>query len=338
MKETSPIAVADRLDTGSTGIYHLKRLWGKVLLGLQTNPQYAQEQELDSSLIDLLGLGLLPTYQFLYSHRPSFEAFEQWVLQQSGGSINPEKIQQCNQLVNGNSYATSDDEQEVLTVADIQFWHTYGYVIVRNAIPQADCAAARQAIWEYLNMDENDSDTWYHNADTVQGIMVPLYRHPAIDKNRNAPKIRKAFEQLWGQKGLVVTTDKCGFNPPETGSFRYRGIGLHWDVSLAQPIPFGTQGILYLTDTAAHQGALTVVPSFHHIIANWLTNLPNNCHPRTADLSAFEKKPIAANAGDCIIWNHLLPHSSSPNTANLPRLVQYINWYSPLQKVHSEWI
>ncbi|WP_416437739.1 phytanoyl-CoA dioxygenase family protein [Phnomibacter sp. MR] len=338
MKETSPIAVADSLDTGSTGIYQLKRLWGKVLLGLQTHPQYAQEQELDSSLIDMLGLGLLPTYQFLYSHRPSFETFEQWVLQQSGGSINPETIQQCNQLITGNSYATTDDEQEVLTAADIEFWHTYGYVIVRNAITQADCAAARQAIWEYLNMDENNSDSWYNNADAVQGIMVPLYRHPAIDKNRNAPKIRKAFEQLWGQQGLVVTTDKCGFNPPETDSFRYRGIGLHWDVSLAQPIPFGTQGILYLTDTAAHQGALTVVPSFHHIIANWLTHLPNNCHPREFDFAGFGKKAIAANAGDFIIWNHLLPHSSSPNTANLPRLVQYINWYSPLQKVQSEWI
>ena len=338
MKETSHIAVADSLDTGSTGIYHLKRLWGKAMLGQQTNSQYAQEQELDSSLIDMLGLGLLPTYQFLYSHRPSFEAFEQWVLQQSGGTINPETIQQCNQMVTGNSCATTDDDQEVLTEADIAFWHTYGYVIVRNAITQADCAAARQAIWEYLNMDENNSDSWYNNADAVQGIMVPLYRHPAIDKNRNAPKIRKAFEQLWGQKGLVVTTDKCGFNPPETDSFRYRGIGLHWDVSLAQPIPFGTQGILYLTDTAAHQGALTVVPSFHNSIANWLTHLPKDCHPRGFDFAGFEKKAIAANAGDFIIWNHLLPHSSSPNTAQLPRLVQYINWYSPLQKVQSEWI
>ncbi|WP_333800753.1 hypothetical protein [Phnomibacter sp.] len=55
MKETSPIAVADRLDTGSTGIYQLKRLWGKVMFGLQTNSHYAQEQELDNTLIDFLG-------------------------------------------------------------------------------------------------------------------------------------------------------------------------------------------------------------------------------------------------------------------------------------------
>ena len=172
----------------------------------------------------------------------------------------------------------------------------------------------------------------------MQGIMVNLYRNTAIDNNRNSPRIRRAFEQLWNRTGLVVTTDKCGFNPPETATFKYRGTGLHWDVSLATPIPFGTQGILYLTDTAANQGALTLIPGFHKIIESWLCSLPENSNPRDVDLSTFGTTPVAALSGDFIIWNHKLPHGSSPNKASLPRIVQYINWYAPLKEQQPEWI
>jgi hypothetical protein len=187
-------------------------------------------------------------------------------------------------------------------------------------------------------MEETDEAGWYKKDMGMQGIMVPLYRNAAIDKNRNSPLIKRAFEQLWKRTDLIVTTDKCGFNPPETADFKYRGIGLHWDVSLATPIPFGTQGILYLTDTTVDQGALTLVPGFHKNIENWLKALPDDINPREVDLSSFGSKRIAANAGDFIIWDHKLPHSASPNKAKLPRIVQYMNWYAPMEKVHHEWI
>lgn len=338
MEESPPYTIAESTEIGSTGIFHLKRIWAKAMLGNQATAQFVNERELDTAIINMLGLGLLPTYEFLFGQQPSFEAFENWVLERGGGIIAAEKIEQCNQLFAGKTQANEGTEQDVLSAEDIDFWNENGYVIIKNAISQEDCVAARHAVWDYLQMDENDSESWYKNSNSVQGIMVPLYRNPAIDKNRHAPKIRRAFEQLWGQNDLIVTTDKCGFNPPQTDSVAYRGIGLHWDVSLAMPIPFGTQGILYLTDTAANQGALTLVPSFHKKIETWLTSLPKDTKPRDVDLSSFEKISIAANAGDFIIWNHKLPHSSSPNMASLPRLVQYINWYAPLQKVQSSWI
>jgi ectoine hydroxylase-related dioxygenase (phytanoyl-CoA dioxygenase family) len=337
MKKSLNITLAESTEIGSTGIYHLKRLWSKAMLIDQIKEQLLEEQEIDNAIINMLGLGLLPTYQFLFEQKPSFEAFEHWVTESGGRTITAEIIEQCNQLLIAKTQTGEYTEQDVLSAGDIDFWNENGYVIIKNAIPQEDCVAARQAIWNHLQMDENDSESWYNNSNAVQGIMVPLYRNPAIDKNRHAPKIRKAFEQLWGQNELIVTTDKCGFNPPQTDRFTYRGIGLHWDVSLAIPIPFGTQGILYLTDTAANQGALTLIPSFHKILESWLATLPKDSNPREFDFSAFEKISIAANAGDFIIWNHLLPHSSSPNNASLPRLVQYINWYAPLQKVQSTW-
>jgi len=338
MKAVSNIALAASTETGSTGIYHLKRLWSKLMAGQETVNLYPDETRLDNMLLDILGIGLLPAYQFLHQQRPDFESFEQWIKANSNGHIAAETIERCNALFQNKTVQQQIITADVLTTEVIDFWEEHGFVIIKNAVTPEDCAAGRKAIMNYLKMDENDLASWYKENDTMQGIMVPLYRDVAIDKNRNSPKIRRAFEQLWKRTDLVVTTDKCGFNPPETASFKYRGIGLHWDVSLATPIPFGTQGILYLTDTAANQGALTVVPGFHKNIEKWLQQLPENADPRKTDFSSFGPKPIAANAGDFIIWNHKLPHGSSPNRAALPRIVQYINWYAAAEKAQDKWI
>jgi hypothetical protein len=338
MNPAGHIVLAASTETGSTGIYQLKRLWSKAIAGPEVANLYPDEMQLDSSLIDILGIGLLPTYQFLYGQRPDFESFEKWVLSHANGHIAAETIQRCNALFENTNAEQQQIMADVLSPEDIIFWEMNGYVIIRNAVTPQDAAAARKAILDHLAMDEQDAKSWYKENDSMQGIMVPLYRDAAIDKNRNSPKIKRAFEQLWNCMGLVVTTDKCGFNPPETDAFKYRGMGLHWDVSLATPIPFGTQGILYLTHTAANQGALTLVPGFHKTLENWLHALPENMNPREADLSGFGPTPIAANAGDFIIWNHKLPHGSSANKASLPRIVQYINWYDPLQKKQDRWI
>jgi hypothetical protein len=338
MTAINSVALAASTETGSTGIYHLKRIWSKAMAGQDVVNQYPEETALDNALIDMLGIGLLPTYQFLYGQKPDFESFEQWVIAHANGCIDEETIQQCNALFTNKTLQKQSITADVLTPEDILFWEINGYVIIKNAVSNDDCAASRKAILDYLEMEEHNAATWYKETNSMQGIMVPLYRNAVIDKNRNSPKIKRAFAQLWNRTDLIVTTDKCGFNPPETATFTYRGMGLHWDVSLATPIPFGTQGILYLTDTAASQGALTVVPGFHKNIENWLHELPKNSNPRETDFSAFAPTPIAANAGDFIIWNHKLPHSSSPNKAGLPRIVQYINWYAPLQKLQNEWI
>jgi ectoine hydroxylase-related dioxygenase (phytanoyl-CoA dioxygenase family) len=51
---------------------------------------------------------------------------------------------------------------------------------------------------------------------------------------------------------------------------------------------------------------------------------PAGRDPRRADLRK-EAIPIAGKAGDLVIWQHALPHGSSPNQARLPRFVEYIN-------------
>jgi hypothetical protein len=330
--------LADYTETGTTGIYQLKRLWSKAMAGQEAMNRFPEELSTDMALIDVLGIGLLPTYQYLFEQKPNFEQFEQWVLNHSNGHIDEVTVNRCNHLFDTSVQKDSQVSEPVLSAADLAFWEKNGYVIVRQAITPEACAASRKVIYDYLEMEERDANSWYKDTQSLQGIMVPLYRHPTIDANRHAPKIKRAFEQLWNSTDLIVTADKCGFNPPEKPGFTYRGIGLHWDVNLKTPIPFGTQGILYLSDTESHQGALTVVPGFHQQLENWLSTLPEQVNPRQVDFAAYHPTPIAAQAGDCIIWNHLLPHGASPNRATTPRVVQYLNWYLPQETMHQEWI
>lgn len=324
-------------ETGITGIYHLKRFWYKTLFGRNNEFFTEQEWQKENALLNILGIGLLPAFTFLYEQLPDFTRFEKWIIEKHDGRIPETIITACNALFLPQEEKATTSMADVLTKEDLQFWDEHGYIIVENAVSKEDCTAAREAIWNFLGKQENEPSTWYTPCEGWQGIMVQLFRHPALDKNRASPRIKKAFEQIWGHGNLIVTTDKSGFNPPETEYFTYPGIGLHWDVSLITPVPFGVQGILYLTDTTASQGAFTLIPGFHKKIDQWLLQLPENIHPREIDLGPFGPIPIAANEGDLIIWHHALPHSGSPNKATKPRLVQYIYWHPPVQEARPEW-
>ena len=165
--------------------------------------------------------------------------------------------------------------------------------------------------------------------------MIQLFQDPALEAARRSPRVHKAFAQLWGTADLWMTIDRMSFNPPERPGRKFPGPGLHWDVSLMLPMPFATQGILYLTDTSADQGALQVVPGFHHRLAGWL-EVDRLRNPREIDLKA-EARTIAAGAGDLIIWRQELPHGASPNTTDRPRMAQYVNMYSADLASHSVW-
>jgi ectoine hydroxylase-related dioxygenase (phytanoyl-CoA dioxygenase family) len=185
-------------------------------------------------------------------------------------------------------------------------------------------------------MERDDPRTWY-GGPHGRSIRVPLVRHPALWATRRSPRIRRAFAQLWQRDDLWVSVDHAGFNPPERRGWKFPGPHLHWDASLVMPMPFDLSGILYLTDTAADQGAFTCVPGFHRRIASWLAELPAGADPRKQDLHALGAVPVAGRAGDLIIWHQALPHGGSPNRATRPRIVQYIHLKPNSFDVSARW-
>ena len=224
----------------------------------------------------------------------------------------------------------------VLSKADRAFWEENGYVIVPNAVPQENLDRMVEAIWWFLDMDPEDSETWYKHKPFTRdnrcspisaGGMVEMYQHQAIWDNRQHPKVYQAFAEIWGEEKLWVSLDRANMKPPareDKPDWNNRGM-IHWDLDTSQqPIQFGVQGVLYLTDTAEDQGGFQCVPGFNNTFEEWVKTQPEDRNPHNPDLAGLDVKVIPGNAGDLLIWHRLLAHGNGHNTSDKPRLAQYI--------------
>lgn len=336
--------LAPTTEVGALGVYHLKRLWSRAVAN-RRGAQLGRNQEWQRDLLVIygLGIGLEQMLGYLNKRELMFEDLEQWIADVTGG-VDPLRIARLNAMLTGGEYpeeiramlAAVEAHEPVLSEQDLAFWEEHGYVILHDAVPEWSRRGAEEAIWEHLGAHPDDPDSWYVGND--HGIMVQYFQHPSFEANRRSPRIHKAFAQLWNTSDLWSTTDRVGFNVPERPGWLFSGPDLHWDVSLQLPIPFGLQGILYLTDTPPEQGAFTLVPGFHHRIDAWMAELPPGANPRNQDLHALGSKPIGGRAGDLIIWHQALPHGSRPNRGARPRMVQYINMLPTEMEYRERWL
>jgi hypothetical protein len=291
-------------------------------------------------LLDVLGLGLEQTITWARNERPDWAAFQDWVLA-TAGPPDPLKVARYHAWLDGvpppeavrHHLQAIEDAEPVLDADDLAHWDSEGYVILRRAITAEQAKAAEALLWRTVQATPDDAQSWY--APSPNGIMIQVFQDPALDAARHAARVHKAFAQLWGTADLWSIVDRMSFNPPERTGHSFRGPRLHWDTSIAPPIPFETQGILYLTDTSADQGAFQLVPRFHRRMERWLAEI-GDADPRQVDLSG-EAKSIAAGAGDLIIWRNDLPHGASPNRSDKPRMAQYVNMYPADLKDNPVW-
>jgi hypothetical protein len=80
---------------GPLGAIHLPRLWAKLTLGnagLLADGYDSCGAGFDQMTIDGLGLNRDKVLEFIKSRRPTYMQFEEWVVEQNGGSIPREKI------------------------------------------------------------------------------------------------------------------------------------------------------------------------------------------------------------------------------------------------------
>ena len=322
-----PVLLVSSAEVGRLNVMHLKRFWMKALLKRTGNISASipnDEWQIDKILLSTLGLGLEQAMKYVFNTGPSFEEFEDWIVNTAG--VPPAaKIDRFNKLIIGDD-VSDGPVPNVLTENELNFFEANGYLIIKNVVPKGDCDKSVAVICNSIGVERDNPATWYNGHATRQGIMVQLFQDSILEKNRQSARLRQVFEQLYNRTDLWVTADRVGFNPPETERWKFPGPHLHWDVSLQLPIPFKLQGLLYLADTAENQGAFTLVPGFQHRISDWLAGLPPGADPRSENLEALGSKSIAANAGDFVVWLQALPHGSRPNTASKPRFVQYITY------------
>ena len=224
----------------------------------------------------------------------------------------------------------------VLSKDDWTFWQENGYVVVRQAVPEENLTAMVAAIWDFLQIAPDNREAWYKykpytREDPCSPIsaagMVEIYQHQALWDNRQYPKVHRAFAEIWGDEKLWVSLDRANMKPParpDRPEWCNEGM-IHWDADTSKlPVPFGVQGVLYLTDTAADQGGFQCVPGFHRIFDQWVEIQPRDRDPRRPDLAGLDVKSIAGKAGDLLIWHRLLAHGNGHNRSQRPRLAQYI--------------
>ena len=235
----------------------------------------------------------------------------------------------------------------VLSKEDWSFWQENGYVVIPNAVQQENLDRMVETIWQFLDMDPDDSETWYKykpytrddRSSPISGAgMVEMYQHQALWDNRQHPKIHQAFSEIWDDGRLWVSIDRANMKPPardDRPEWGHQGM-IHWDVDTSeQPIRFGVQGVLYLTDTAENQGGFQCVPGFNNTFEEWVKTQPEDRNPHQPDLADLQVKSIAGKAGDLLIWHRLLAHGNGHNTSDKPRLAQYITM-SPAPKDSEE--
>lgn len=299
----------------------LEQLWKRTLDSKNADSNHTNWDNQIKTLYQL-GIGMEDTLYFLYSEKPDFETFKTW--------INNRKREIASEI--------EDLTENVLSEQDFEFWNRNGYVVVKNAISKEDCEATQKAIWEYLKMNPDEKESWYKRHEEQKGLMLNFSDHETLNRNRFSPRVKKAYEQLYGTTNIYKTIDKVSFNPPETDHFTFLGSPLHWDISLKKPLNYGLQGLFYLTECRENDGAFHCVPGFHNLIDDWLDKLKPHENPREKALKTLHPKPITGDAGDFIIWHNALPHCATPNRGENPRMVQYLTYLPNDYNAAGEWI
>ena len=229
----------------------------------------------------------------------------------------------------------SSSGERILSVEDRAFWNENGYVIIHNAVPQANLGAVVEDIWDYLGVDRNDPEAWYRAPISKAG-MLEMYQTQSLWNNRQFPRVHQAFADIWGTEKLWVSFDRANMNPPARPDWDYQGM-VHWDIDTSKdPVPFMVQGVLYLEDTSADQGGFQCVAGFHNRFAEWVKTQPADRNARHPALEGMEVKTIPGKAGDLLIWHSLLPHGNSRNRSNKPRLAQYITMFPAREENEEE--
>ena len=93
---------------GPLGAVHLPRLWAKLTLssaGILADGYDFCGQGFDQMTVDALGLNRDRVIEYIRTAKPTYVQFEQWVVDQNGGSIAKEKIAAHNKAIFGYNHS-----------------------------------------------------------------------------------------------------------------------------------------------------------------------------------------------------------------------------------------
>lgn len=225
--------------------------------------------------------------------------------------------------------------EHVLTAEDRAFFDRWGYLVVKGVVPKENCDAVVTDIYTFLQMDPNDTDTWY--PPERRGSLAHIHQTQSLWDNRQNPRLYQTFVDLYGTEKLWASLDRACFKPPLSEKHpQHQDKGfVHWDMDTSTPPEtwrFFLQAVLCLTGTTEDMGGFCCIPGFHREnLVRWIAEQPEDRHKHVPDLTRLPEgmavTPIPAEAGDLVIWDVTLAHGNGANHGAAPRLCQYVTLY-----------
>ncbi|MER5864807.1 phytanoyl-CoA dioxygenase family protein [Kitasatospora sp. NPDC002040] len=241
----------------------------------------------------------------------------------------------------------------VLSEEDFAHWQTYGYVIVRRAIPAETAQRLLDFTWDFQGLDPDRPESWYEDrplrSELDQQLLiygfVEAYHHQLLWDNRMAQRVYDAFVDVWDCEELWVTLDRLNLNPPNVRN-RDRAliertdkgfdIELHWDIDTTLGVPpQRVQGIIALNHTRAETGGFQCDPELFRQFEQWKIAQPAGRDPLrpAVDRDVLPVVRPELNPGDLLIWNGLLAHGVARNLSERGvRAVQYLSMMPALEE------
>ena len=223
----------------------------------------------------------------------------------------------------------------VLSHADWEHWTKKGYVIIRQAVPNAKVERLVDVLWQFDEKDPRDPSTWYapqrreHKMKELNNTgMLEIYNHQALWDNRMDPRVYDIFVDIWDREDLWVTIDRANLNPPKKVKGNPNGF-IHWDVDTSiRPLPIGVQGVLSLQKQDVATGGFQCIPWLFEHFEEWVKTQPEDRDPMHPDTTGLEIVNIDMEPGDLLVFNSLLAHGVRPNHSDTRvRMAQYISMH-----------
>jgi len=214
-----------------------------------------------------------------------------------------------------------------LTAADKAFFKENGYLILHDLLSQQHVDDARSALWEGLDADRDNPDTWI-NA----GPRVPVpSSHPAIRATVMESPVFTIAEELVGKGRLSPAAPGPHLVFP-SGESEWTGPGHgHLDgyYTPTNGVPEGTVGLfhvgttIYVEDIVAQGGGFTIWPGTHRQAAEYfrthsLLSIQGGNSRDAFDLP--EPLEVTGRAGTVCFWHGQMIHSGSKNSARNIRM------------------
>jgi phytanoyl-CoA hydroxylase len=225
----------------------------------------------------------------------------------------------------------------MLQHAQIEFYRTNGYLLVKGLLSKSDAARYREAAHSLiarLSATANLDATWGSAKDISGNQTVIQHCHnvqfycAAFTVMMTEERFTEAAAQLIGSENVQLHHNKMFIKPPEKGS----PFPMHQDYPYF-PHERHTMmaAIFHFDDATLEKGCVRVIPGSHlqgpldhNPEGGW--HLPIDQYPLEAAVAC------PAEAGDVLFFNYLTIHGSGVNVSNEARTTLLIQMRDPEDK------